>query len=139
MTNLKVLIVDDSLVTAKKLTLMLEDLGHRVVGNADSGARAVDAYRACAPDLVTMDVTMPDMDGIMATRRIIDEFPRANIIMVTSHGQERMVIDALCAGARGYVLKPLRREKLAEMIDRAVGCSTATPGSGSGRGQAEPL
>ena len=99
---------------------MLEDLGHCVVGNANTGERAIEAYRAHVPDLVTMDITMPDMDGIEATRRIIDEFPKANIIMVTSHGQERMVIDALGAGAKGYVLKPLHQDKVADMIGRAL-------------------
>ncbi len=120
MTAFKVLIVDDSLITVKKLTALLEGLGHRVVGTAGTGGTAVEAYRRHAPDLVTMDITMPDMDGVEATARIVGEFPEARIVMVTSHGQERMVIDALDAGARGYVLKPVRPEKLAEMIDKVM-------------------
>lgn len=120
MSKLKILIVDDSLITVKKLTAMMETLGHDVVGTAGTGGTALAAYRALRPDLVTMDITMPDMDGVEATRRIVADFPTARIIMVTSHGQERMVIDALDAGASGYVLKPIRAEKLADMIDKAL-------------------
>jgi two-component system chemotaxis response regulator CheY len=121
MKLLNVLIVDDSLITVKKLTAMLEADGHRVVGTANSGAKAVDAYRQFKPSMVTMDITMPDMDGIEATKRIIAEFPDACIVMVTSHGQEKMVIDALDAGARGYVLKPVRPERLREMVTKVMG------------------
>jgi two-component system chemotaxis response regulator CheY len=124
MSALKVLIVDDSLIAVKKLTMMLEGLGHQVVATAGTGAKAVEAYRASNPDLVTMDITMPDMDGVQATASIIAEFPSANIIMVTSHGQERMVIDSLDAGAKGYVLKPVRIEKLSDMIDKVISRST---------------
>jgi len=120
MTSLSVLIVDDSLITVKKLTAMVEGLGHRVVASAASGEKALEGYRAFLPDLVTMDITMPDMDGVEATRRIVKEFPQARVIMVTSHGQERMVIDALDAGAGGYVLKPVRVEKLIDMIDKVM-------------------
>lgn len=118
---LNILIVDDSLITVKKLTVLIEQLGHRVAGTAGSGAAALSAYGEVSPDLVTMDITMPGMDGVEATRQIVARFPDARIIMVTSHGQEKMVIDALDAGARGYVLKPVRPEKLAEMIRKVAG------------------
>jgi two-component system, chemotaxis family, chemotaxis protein CheY len=120
MTPLNVLVVDDSLITVKKLTVMLQDLGHKVVETAMTGAEGLAAYRRLSPDLVTMDITMPDMDGIEATRRIIDEFPEARIVMVTSHGQEKMVLDALDSGAKGYVMKPVRPERLAEIIERVI-------------------
>ena len=118
---LNVLVVDDSLITVKKLCLLIEQLGHRVAGTAGSGADALAAYRTLSPDLVTMDITMPGMDGVEATRQIVADFPDANIVMVTSHGQEKMVIDALDAGAKGYVLKPVRPEKLADMIRKVSG------------------
>lgn len=127
MTSYRVLVVDDSLITVKRLSAMIEGLGHRVVGNAGSGGQAVEAYRACTPDLITMDITMPDMDGVEASRRILTEFADAVIIMVTSHGQERKVIECIDAGARGYVLKPVRAENLAAMIERAMAHIAAQP------------
>src|ERR1035437_2468067 len=120
MTYLQILVVDDSLITVKKLSSMLTALGHKVVRTAASGVEALTAYEAYKPDLVTMDITMPDMDGIEATRRIREKSPDALIIMVTSHGQEKMVLDALKAGAKGYVLKPFREDKLKEVIETAV-------------------
>ena len=101
----------------------LDAFGHATITvRASDGAlmwQAVAAYRACRPDVVTMDITMPEMDGIEATRLIMGEFPDAKIIMVTSHGQEKMVIDALKAGAKGYVLKPFDGHKVYEAIQKA--------------------
>ena len=119
MDSLKVLIVDDSPIISRKLTMMVELLGYKVVKTAATGTEAITAYRACRPDVVTMDITMPDMDGIEATRRIMAEFPDAKIVMVTSHGQEKMVLDALKAGAKGYVLKPFDGNKVSEAIQKA--------------------
>lgn len=120
MKYLQILVVDDSLITVKKLSSMLGLLGHKVIMTAASGKEALEAYGECKPDLVTMDITMPDMDGIEATKLIRERFPDANIIMVTSHGQEKMVLDALKAGAKGYLLKPFRLEKLKEVIDVSI-------------------
>ncbi len=120
MTYLQILVVDDSLITVKKLSSMLKALGHKVLCTAATGVEALAAYETYKPDLVTMDITMPDMDGIEATRRIKARFPEALIIMVTSHGQEKMVLDALKAGAKGYVLKPFKEDKLREVIEAAL-------------------
>lgn len=117
---MKVLIVDDSLLIVRTLTNLLNEMGHVVVQTAGTGALALDAYRSCLPDLVTMDITMPDMDGIEATSTIIKEFPDAKIIMVTSHGQEGMVMKAIKAGAKGYVLKPVKPESLRDVIARII-------------------
>ncbi|WP_299443000.1 response regulator [uncultured Rhodospira sp.] len=119
MAPLRVLVVDDSIFTVEKITSILTDLGHTVIGTAATGAGAVTSYRQLTPDLVTMDITMPDMDGVEATHLIVSEFPDAAIVMVTSHGQERLVFNALDAGAKGYVLKPIKRDKLAAVIERA--------------------
>lgn len=118
MKSLKFMVVDDSNITIKKLTKMLEECGHKVVFVALTGQQAVDNYSVCKPDMVTMDITMPDMDGIEATRRIIEQDEDALIIMVTAHGQEQMVMDAIEAGARGYVLKPIKKEKLKEHVEQ---------------------
>lgn len=120
MEPLRVLVVDDSLITVKKLAGMLTTLGHKVAMTAATGKEALSAYKSCNPDLVTMDITMPDMDGIEATREIRKLFPAARIIMVTSHGQEAMVLDALKAGARGYVIKPFEKDKLEAAIRNAM-------------------
>ena len=126
MSKLEIMAVDDSALTLKKLTAMLEELGHQVVKTYKSGMEAVETFKylkergLSKPDLVTMDITMPEMDGISATRRILALAPDALIIMVTSHGQEQMVIEAIEAGAKGYVLKPFKIEKLRESINQVV-------------------
>ncbi|WP_040475677.1 response regulator [Paramagnetospirillum caucaseum] len=117
---LKVIIADDSIITVKKLLVLMEGLGHQVIATASTGRQAIEAYRQHRPDLMTMDISMPDMDGMEATAAIVAEFPEARIMMVTSHGQERMVIDSLDAGAKGYVLKPVRIEKLSDMIAKVM-------------------
>jgi len=113
---LKVLVVDDSLIIRKKLTKIIEKLGHEVVYGAKNGQEGIDSFISKKPDLVTMDITMPDMDGITAVKKIIEEDSEAKIIMVTSHGQEDMVIKSIQAGAVGYMLKPITEEKLAHTI-----------------------
>lgn len=113
---LKVLIVDDSLIIRKKITKLLEKLGHEVVYGAKNGQEAIDAYNSKKPDLVTMDITMPDMDGITAVGHIMKDNHDAKIIMVTSHGQEDMVIKSIQAGAVGYMLKPITEDKLISAI-----------------------
>jgi two-component system chemotaxis response regulator CheY len=118
MNSLRVMVVDDSTITIKKLTQILEQIGHQVVCSCKTGAEALAYYRQYQPDIVTMDITMPDMDGIEATQQIISVFPNALIIMVTSHGQEQMVIESIEVGAKGYILKPIQTDKLAEMISQ---------------------
>ncbi|MDD2864905.1 MAG: response regulator [Methylococcales bacterium] len=115
---LTVLVVDDSPIIVKKLTVLLQTFGYKVVQTASNGKEAVAAYKQHQPDVVTMDITMPEMDGIEATQEIIGEFPDAKIVMITSHGQENMVLDALKAGAKGYVLKPFQQQKVYETIQK---------------------
>ena len=120
MTALSVMIVDDSLIMAQKLKLMLTELGHQVVRICKDGPEAICDYPQVKPDLVTMDITMPGMDGIEAMQAILADHRSARFIMVTSHGQEAMVVRAIDAGARGYVLKPVTKDKLAAMLHRAM-------------------
>jgi two-component system chemotaxis response regulator CheY len=114
--QLTVMVVDDSILTIKKLEKMLTELGHQVIHTCKTGKEAVSDYPKYMPDMLTMDITMPDMDGIEATKKIIALNPDALIVMVTSHGQEQKVMDAIEAGAMGYVLKPIRKEKLETTI-----------------------
>jgi two-component system chemotaxis response regulator CheY len=118
---LAVMIVDDSMIMTQKLKLVLSELGHEVVRICKDGPDAIRDYPLVKPDLVTMDITMPGMDGIEAMKAILADDPRARVIMVTSHGQEAMVVRALDAGALGYVLKPVSKEALAAMIARSTG------------------
>jgi two-component system chemotaxis response regulator CheY len=116
MNNLRFMVVDDSSITIKKITQLLEQIGHSVICSCKTGADALAYYQQYQPDMVTMDITMPDMDGIEATQQILNIFPKALIIMVTAHGQEQMVIESIEAGAKGYILKPIKADKLANMI-----------------------
>jgi len=113
---LKVLVVDDSLIIRKKLIKLIEQLGHKAIFGAKNGNEAINKYKELKPDLVTMDITMPDMDGITAVKYIIEEDKEAKIVMVTSHGQEDMIINSIKAGAVGYILKPITKDKLASTI-----------------------
>ena len=124
MTALNVMIVDDSLIMAQKLKIMLSELGHNVVRICKDGEEGVRDYALVKPDLVTMDITMPGMDGIDTVKAIRADYPAARIIMVTSHGQEAMVVRAIEAGALGYVLKPVAKDRLAAMVARALGHAT---------------
>lgn len=119
MKPLKIQVVDDSALTVKKITQMLEKMGHEVVQVSGTGKAAVFDYQHQKPDLVTMDITMPDMDGITATRRIMAIDKRAKIIMITSHSQKQMVMDSIGAGASGYVMKPIDSQKLQDSVDKA--------------------
>lgn len=118
MKSLNILVVDDSLITIKKLTQMLQGIGHTVIAHARTGQEALEQYKLTKPDLVTMDITMPGMNGIEVTKIIIGEDPKALIIMVTSHGQEQMVVDSIEVGAKGYILKPIKSDQLQEAIEK---------------------
>lgn len=113
---LKILVVDDSMIIRRNLRKMIEALGHTVIAEAKNGQEAISAYGEHQPDLVTMDITMPELDGIEATRAICKENPQAKVVMITSHGQEDKVIESVQAGASGYLLKPFDEERLLAAI-----------------------
>jgi two-component system, chemotaxis family, chemotaxis protein CheY len=116
--QIKILVVDDSLIMRKNVSKNLTILGHLIVADAKDGQESIDLYEEHQPDLVTMDITMPGMDGITAVAKIKEFDKDANIIMITSHGQESMVMKALKTGAKGYILKPVTPDKLKEAIGR---------------------
>ena len=115
---LNILIVDDSLIIRKTLKEEFERMGHKVIGEAKGGREAIDLYELLTPDLVTMDITMPIMNGITAVKEIKRFHSDAKIIMITSHGEEKMVMEAIKNGARGYILKPITKEKLDDVINK---------------------
>jgi len=104
---LNIMIVDDSTVIRRILIKELTAMGHTIVAEAKSGKEAIVLYEKYKPDLVTMDITMPVMNGIEALKIIRKDNSDANIIMITSHGEEKLVMDAITSGAKGYVLKPI--------------------------------
>ncbi|HCW93890.1 MAG TPA: response regulator [Flexistipes sinusarabici] len=121
MKKLKILVVDDSSIINKKLIQIYESLGHKVADTAKTGSEAIEKYDSNKIDLVSMDITMPDMDGIEATKKILDKNPEALVMVVTSHGQEQMIVSAIEAGAVGYILKPFNKERISAMIDKILG------------------
>ena len=117
-----VLIVDDAKIMRITIRKILEQLGHHVSGEADSGYSAIAQYKHLKPDFVTMDITMPAeqgiLDGIEAVQHIIEFDKDAKIVMITSHGEQDKVIKAIQNGASNYMLKPLQAEKLEEIISK---------------------
>lgn len=114
----KVLIVDDAAFMRLTLRGMLEKNGFEVIGEAENGVIAITKYKELNPDIVTMDVTMPEMDGIQALKQIIALDGNAKILMLTAMGQERMVREAVIAGARGFIIKPFREEAVIGALNK---------------------
>ena len=116
----KILIVDDALVMRMNLKKILTDAGHTVVGEAKSGSEGIWLYKETQPDVVTMDITMPGMDGIEALKKILDFDPKARVVMVSALSQRRTVLTALEAGAKNYILKPIDSQNVPPAIDKAM-------------------
>jgi two-component system chemotaxis response regulator CheY len=116
----KVLICDDAVVMRMMIKSILTQAGFEVVGEAENGAQAVEKFSALKPHFVTMDLVMPEMDGIAAVRAIIANHPDAKIIMCTSMGQQQLVVDAIKAGAKGFVTKPFQGPKLLEAVQKVL-------------------
>lgn len=114
----KVLIVDDAAFMRMSLKGMLERYGYEVVGEAENGAAGVKKYRECQPDIVTMDVTMPEMDGIEALKKIMEVNPQAKVIMVSAMGQENFVKQAVVAGAKSFIVKPFKEDYVIKTINQ---------------------
>jgi len=116
----RILVCDDSAFMRMMLKKVLIDNGHEVVGEAGDGMEAVKLYRQHKPDLTTMDITMPKMDGIQAVAHIHEENPLARIIMVTALGQRAIITDALKAGASDFIVKPFDAERVIAMIKKVL-------------------
>jgi two-component system chemotaxis response regulator CheY len=119
--NSTVLICDDAIFMRTMIGDILRQAGFEVVGEAENGAQAVEKYRALRPDFVTMDIVMPDMGGIDAVRAIIAEDPQAKILMCSAMGQQALVIEAIQAGARDFVVKPFQPSRVLEAVQRVLG------------------
>jgi len=117
-----VLVVDDSKMSRKMLKAILEDAGYSVIADATDGEKAVEAYKQHKPDLVTLDITMPNMDGIEALKQILEVNSSAKVIMITAAGQQSKLIAALKYGAKKFITKPFEKEEVianvAEVMDK---------------------
>lgn len=116
----RILIVDDAFIVRNNLKTILTKGGHTVVGEASSGEQAIKMYEKFKPDLVTMDITMPDMNGIDATREIISRYPGARIVMVSALSQKSMVLTALELGAKHYIVKPFTELNVTGTIQKVL-------------------
>ena len=117
----KVLIVDDAAFMRMMIKDILEKNGYEIVGEAANGAVAVEMYQKEKPDVVTMDITMPDVDGIEAVKRIKEIDPAAKVIMCSAMGQQSMVMEAIKAGARDFIVKPFQADRVLEAVQKVVG------------------
>src|SRR5579864_1983039 len=115
------LIVDDSIFARKNVAKMLESFGGAVVGEAGDGCTAITEYERLQPDLVLMDITMPQMEGIEAAERIVRQHPQARVVMVSSVGYQENIVAALQRGARHFVQKPVKADVLYEVIKYVMG------------------
>ncbi|GGO01576.1 response regulator [Saccharibacillus kuerlensis] len=116
-----VLIVDDATFMRMVLKEMLVKLGYEVIGEAGNGAEAVQEYEKLKPDFVTMDITMPEMDGIAAVRKIKENDPNARIIMCSAMGQQGMIVEAIQAGARDFIVKPFQPDRVEQAFRKLEG------------------
>lgn len=115
------LVVDDSVFARKNLTKMIEAFGGQVAGEAGDGCTAITEYARVLPDIVLMDITMPQMEGIEAADRIVRQHPDARVVMVSSVGYQENIVAALQKGARHFVQKPVKPEVLYEVIKYVMG------------------
>lgn len=115
---MKVLITDDAAFMRMTIRKILEENGIEIAGEAANGKEAVDRYKELSPDIVTMDITMPIKNGIEAIRDIIEFDSNARILACSAMGQESMVIEAIKAGAKGFIVKPFQADKLLMELDK---------------------
>ena len=116
-----ILVCDDAAFMRMMIKDILTKNGYTVAGEAENGQKAVEKYKECAPDLVLMDITMPEMDGIQALKEIKKNDPAAKIIMCSAMGQQAMVIEAIQSGAKDFIVKPFQAERVLEAVKKVVG------------------
>lgn len=116
-----VLICDDAVFMRTMVADILQQAGFEVIGEAESGVQAVERYKQLRPDLVTMDIVMPDMGGIDAVREIKKHDPNAKVLMCSAMGQQALVVEAIQAGAKDFVVKPFQPSRVLEAVQRVLG------------------
>lgn len=116
----RILIVDDAAFMRMMIKNIVSKNGYEVVGEAENGQVAVELYKQQKPDLVTMDITMPEMNGIEGVKAIRGIDPGANIIMCSAMGQQAMVMEAIQAGAKDFIVKPFQQDRILQAIERVL-------------------
>ena len=111
-----VLIVDDAAFMRVSIKNMLIKNGYEVIGEAENGKIAIQKYQELSPDIVTMDITMPEMDGLASLKKILEADSSANVIMVSAMGQEGMVREAVQTGAKGFIVKPFKEDVIVSAL-----------------------
>lgn len=111
-----VLVVDDAAFIRTVLKNMIQEMGYQVIGEAFNGEDAIDKAKSLQPDVITMDIVMPKMGGIEAVKEILKEHPNTYILICTAMGQKKMVIQAIMAGAKDFVVKPFNQQRLEEAL-----------------------
>ena len=116
-----ILICDDAAFMRMMIKDILTKNGYNIAGEAENGAKAVEKYAELKPDLVLMDITMPEMDGIQALKKIRECDPNAAIIMCSAMGQQAMVIESIQSGAKDFIVKPFQADRVIEAVRKVVG------------------
>ncbi|MCI7066591.1 MAG: response regulator [Butyrivibrio crossotus] len=116
-----ILICDDAAFMRMMIKDILTKNGYTVIGEAENGAKAVEKYAELKPDLVLMDITMPEMDGIQALKKIKEADPSATVIMCSAMGQQAMVIESIQSGAKDFIVKPFQADRVLEAVRKVVG------------------
>jgi len=116
----RILVVDDAAFMRMMIKNILIKYGYEIVGEAENGLVAIRLYKELRPDLVTMDITMPEMDGIQSTKAILAQDPGAVIVVVSAMGQQAMVMEAIQAGAKDFIVKPFQQERILQAIERVL-------------------
>lgn len=115
-----ILIVDDADFIRLLLREIVTNNGHRVVGEASDGVEAILKYRELKPDIVTMDIVMPKINGIEAVRAIKEEYPKSRIVMISALGQQKLVMESIKAGAKDFIIKPFNERTVIDIINKAL-------------------
>lgn len=121
MSDKNILLVDDAAFMRMMLKDILTKNGYNIVGEAENGIQAIEKYKELRPKLVVMDITMPEMDGIQAAKAIKAEDSEALIIMCSAMGQQAMVIEAIQAGAKDFIVKPFQPDRVLEAVKKVIG------------------
>lgn len=116
----KIVVVDDAKFMRMTLTNILTNADHEIIGEGENGEEAIELYKKLQPDLVMMDITMPVMSGLDAVKEIKKEFPTAKVIMCSAMGQQKMVVEAIEAGAKDFIVKPFDEGRVIDAIDRVL-------------------